>query len=620
MVLSEQHERELKAEAAAILRPPPTESVASWCERNVYVPAPQTQSPGFLRFAGREFCVEPLNLFGKPSILDVVLCFGSQIGKTTIFIGGICWTIINDACGVLWAMPSIELARSFSETRWQPVLKHSPDICLRIPTGKERHSFKKLQQMLKGGACINFIGSNSPSNLASRPARRVILDEVDKFDEGGNGEADAVNLAEQRTKSFSYPQRWKSSTPTTVDGLIWQEFLKGDQRRFLMPCPHCGKAVVFAWSKEMTVLPIVGGEAFIAWDKEAKRESGWDFDRVVRSARAVCPHCAGHIRDAEHKTRMVRAGEWKATATAPPSFRSYHASSLYASTPQTSFGAMALKFLQAKRSMQGLQGFINGDLAEPFENQDSRSERVEIIVRGADAAKAIGEGVKRFGTLDYQFTAPHFYGVIRDWTPTRSRLVKPFTANTWEEARKILDDNQCETHLVGIDCRHEPQEVFARVAEFGRMANMQGLRYCVSWVPMMGHDKQAGWTDKKTKKRTLFGLEECPLSHKRFRMKRLEFNSPGCLDILDRLRRGKAPGFSWELTEEATEEYFRHLDAKVKKPRAVGRTGRITWEWELRSSRWPDHWLDCEIEQVVFALFHRILPWGLPQDLPPPPK
>jgi hypothetical protein len=29
--------------------------------------------------------------------------------------------------------------------------------------------------------------------------------------------------------------------------------------------------------------------------------------------------------------------------------------------------------------MMGLQGFINGMLAEPWENQDSQQERVEVI-------------------------------------------------------------------------------------------------------------------------------------------------------------------------------------------------------------------------------------------------
>jgi len=122
-----------------------------------------------------------------------------------------------------------------------------------------------------------MVWSNSPAALASIPARVVILDEVDKFNEGGRKEADAVNLAEQRTKTFSNPKRIKTSTPTLSDGLIWQEFAKTDQRRRFMPCPHCGKLVLFAWSKAFTVFPLTGNEAFIKWDSKARRpkDNSW---------------------------------------------------------------------------------------------------------------------------------------------------------------------------------------------------------------------------------------------------------------------------------------------------------------------------------------------------------
>jgi len=546
-----------------------------------------------------------------PTVQDVVLCFGSQSGKTTIFMGGAAWCACCDACAILWAMPSVELMRSFSETRWQPILRASPEMSARIPTGRDRHAFKTAQQVLGGGAQINFIGSNSPGNLASRPARRVILDEIDKFDEGGGGEADAVNLAEQRTKSFSYPQRWKSSTPTLSDGLIWQEFKKGDQRRYMMPCPRCSKDVLFCWSKEMTVFDLTGNEAFVGWDKESKRPDGsWDFAMVFRTAHAVCPHCAGKIMDGE-KTKMVRAGRWVPQAASPSTFRSYHLPSLYASTPQTSFGALAVKFLQAKRSLQGLQGFINGDLAEPWENQDSRSARVEIVLRGHELDKPVGDKPIRLLACDVQFTSPHFYLTSRDWAPNVSRLGEAFTCETFEDVRAHQIRLGVQDNHVGIDCNDQTEAVYDACSRWGkRVRGPQGAMH-VGWLPMRGRDKDARWKDAKTGKTMLCGLEDCALAHKHFTLKRLEFSGPMILDIIARLRAGAVNGIRWELTEgAATDEYFRHIDAKVKKAKSVGRTGKIVHEWCKRSERWPDHWLDCEIEQIALALFLRILPWG----------
>ena len=70
--------------------------------------------------------------------------------------------------------------------------------------------------------------------------------------------ADAVDLAEQRCKNASWPQRRKTSTPSMATGFIWQAFLSGDQRRFYVPCPSCKKFLILAWSKQFTVFRITG--------------------------------------------------------------------------------------------------------------------------------------------------------------------------------------------------------------------------------------------------------------------------------------------------------------------------------------------------------------------------
>lgn len=607
MPAMQQQECDLRLHASSVLRPPPKESVADYCRRAVYVPAPQTQSPGWLRFdGGREYCIEPVNDFADFTITDEVLCFGSQSGKTTIFMGGVAWVIRNDPCGLLWVMPSVDLARSFSETRWQPMVLESPELKQVVPTGNGRHDFKKLQQQL-GGSILNFIGSNSPSNLASRPARRVILDEVDKFDEGGNGEADAVNLAEQRTKSFANPQRWKSSTPTIVDGLIWQEFLKGDQRRYFVPCPHCSGMVVFAWSKEMTVFPITGKEAFIKW------EGGRDYEAVKATAHAVCPHCQGRIED-EEKTKMVRKGKWIPTATAAKGYVSRHLPSLYASSPQTSFGSLAVKFLQAKSSLQGLQGFINGDLAEPWENQDSRSERVEIVIRDGDR-KPLGDGVKRILTVDNQQRVPHRWYVARDWTSEgHSRLVEAGHCDEWREIEEIQARLGIANHLVGLDSGDQESkeaiyesDIYGACLAHGEVIRRGNMPVGIhrGWMPMRGMRRSFQFigTDKQPRP---VGLGLASITRTDIKLHVLQFNGETTLDILAFLRQGPSSshGIRWELTEAANDEYFRHLDGKVKGALKDGKT------WHQRSHRWPDHLLDCEKMQVALALFHKLLPWN----------
>ncbi len=584
---------------------------SEWCRANLRFNEPGNRGP--FSTAGREYIIEPLDDWADMNVTDCVEVFGSQSGKTGMLMGGVAWSIVNDPCGLLWVMPSLGLAQSFSKTRWQSMLRSSPGTQDLIPSGARRHDFTNLEQHL-GASVLNFVGSNSAANLASRPARKVVLDEVDKFDTGGREEADAVNLAEQRTKGQAYPQRRKTSTPTLVSGLIWQEFLKGDQRRYFVPCPLCGqhhpssRQIVFAWSAAFTILPKTGCEAYIKWDDAARREDKeWDYQRVMQSARLVCPHCGGDILDG-HKTKLIKAGEWKPTAKAELGFRSRHLSSLYACSPQTTFGKLAVKFLKEKRSLTGLQGFINGDLAEPYESQELSVERIEII-SPPDAPKP--EGAVDLLTFDYQLLSPHFWYVAASWSPGLSRVIDFGNCDTWEECADVQEALKITDNHVGVDSGKFAEEVYEVCLRHGKLASPPGrIPVFVGWTPMKGFGDRQRWTDKATGLQMPFFLSSAPLPHRRFRLPLLEFSGGMIKDMLWRMRRGKTKHRLEFSKQAATDEFFRHLDGEVRRQVLSKETRRLEWQWRPRSANWPNHGLDCMCEQVAMALFHKVLPWG----------
>lgn len=593
-------------------------SVAEWCcyvdengTPNLKFNEPGNRKP--FTVDGREYIIEPLNDWGDRTIADCVEVFGSQTGKTGMLMGGAAWSIKNDCCGLLWVMPSIQLAQSFSETRWQPMLESSGAFVGTIPGGADRHDFKKLQQQLCGSV-VNFVGSNSPANLASRPARKVVLDEVDKFDVGGGAEADAVNLAEQRTKGQNYPQRRKTSTPTLVDGLIWQEFLKGDQRRFFVPCPHCSKFVVFAWSAQFTVLPKLSECAFVRWDKEAKRADGnWDLDRVAKSARSECPHCGGHILDG-HKTKMLVGGKWQATAQNELGFRSRHLPSMYACRPETTFGALAVKFLRSKRSLLGLQGFINGDLAEPYESQDRQTERVELITSRVE----VKAEWRKMLTVDCQARAPHFWHVIRAWDGANSVGVGAGPLDTWDDIRSRQTGAGVQDVGVVIDSGYGAKsdaEVYRSCVRFCEIVAGRSKPVAIGWMPAKGMPTRKRWRDETSGLMVPYYLRAIDpfvgtAEAGRVEMSLFEFAGDFFKDILDMLRKGQG-GFKWSVEAEvATDEYWRHMDAEVKMPVFSKATGRTTYQWQPRSRHWPNHLFDCEVMQVATANFFGLFPVG----------
>lgn len=604
----------------ACLAERPTQKPAAWCVENLVFDEAGNHGP--FRTAGCEYIVEVLNDFADANVTDEVLVWGSQSRKTGSLMGGVCWCVENDPSGFLWVMPSSTLAGKFSRQRLQKLMKASPAIAKHIPTqGMKRHDFATASMML-GASTINLVGSNSPGNLSSNPCRRVIQDEVDKFNEGTDGEADAVNLADQRTKDAVNPQRWKTSTPTMVTGLIWQEYLKGNQKRYFMPCPLCSslhrREIVLAWSPSYSVLPKTGSEAYVKWDKEAKRKDGkWDLERVEKSARYVCPHCHGDIQD-NKKTWMVRDGVWRATNTnSAVGFVSRHLSSLYVNSQQTTVGAIAKKFLQAFNSLQGLRGFINGELAEPYEMQEKAGRRTERIVMTSERTTVeVADPWTLLLTVDCQRLAPHFWAVARAWAKGRCEGVWAGSLDTWEDIRakqkglNIQDGAVCVDSAFGARSEADVYKNCARFGTFRELAN--GRQLALGWMPVKGMPVKRKWKDDESGLMVPYYLSaQDPFGGTaeagKVEMTVLEFSSDFYKDILEAMREGKG-NFKWSvLNEMASPEYWRHMDGEFKAPLFNKRTGKTEYVYQRRSQHWPNHLYDCENIQIAAANFFRLV-------------
>jgi phage terminase large subunit GpA-like protein len=358
----------LRDHLRAIYAPIDRRTVTQWCEDEIILSERQTQSPGNFSCRLTPYLREPLECFGDVDVTDLVLVFGTQTGKTTMVQAGSAWRIANKPQPVVWVMPTEGLARSFSETRWLPLFQDSATLRDLIPA--DRHKFKNLEQHFPRCSLV-FVGSNSPANLASRPAGLLLMDEVDKFARETDQETSALFLAENRTKSFVGALRVKTSTPTTPDGAIWQEYQKGTQEKFLLPCPHCQAEIELLWEQ-------------VRWDQDAKQEDGrWNMARVESTAHYACQSCNAPINDGQ-KMEMLPAGVWRSTnPAAQRGFRSFHLNSLYAPWRSCTFGALAVKFLRDKDTINGLQDFTNSTMAMPWEQvQTSVGEADVLALRG----------------------------------------------------------------------------------------------------------------------------------------------------------------------------------------------------------------------------------------------
>ena len=608
-------------------------SVASWCEQNLIFNEPKLSGP--FSFSGREYMREPLDCWGDDGVRDIITCWGTRTGKTRIVFGGIGWRIRHSPTRVLWVMPNTDGtggARNVSRTRFQPMIYSSPTLARYIPSGNRRWDFKTLQ-MIVNGSIIDMTGSNSPANLAGNPCDTVVQDETDKMQQKGESEAHPSALADQRCKEFSTPKRFKSSTPTLVSGLIWQEFLKSDQRRRFMPCPHCNKEVILAWSERFTVLPKIGVEAYCKWDDGAKKGGVWDLAVVEATAHYECPHCGGWILE-HHKKDMDKKGVWKPTnPNGVPGYRGYHLPSMYSSSRETTAGRMASRFLVAKESLLGLQDFINSDLAEPYVNQDTLGKRVEMIT----SKTSLVDGHSRIMTVDCQAKSPYFWFVVRGWCGADSELISAGSCDDWADIEAVQKFHKVRDVGVFIDSgfgAKSDAEVYRVCAQHGEICRQDktykghatfGLPVSVGWNPCKGFEESKRWKETETGLMLPYTLRSTDpylgtSDAGKLMINLLEFSAEFFKDILASLRAGKG-GFKWtvcdtsfrqvigeNVTSCAMDIYWRHMDGQVKAMVQNKFTGKVSYQWVRRNKHWPDHMYACEYMQIAAASLLGLLP------------
>lgn len=90
------------------------------------------------------------------------------------------------------------------------------------------------------GGHLTLIGSNSPSNLAMRPIRILLADEICRYPASAGTEGNPVDLAEQRTTTFHNRLIFLVSTPTEKYLCqITDAYEKTSMGKYSMPCPSC---------------------------------------------------------------------------------------------------------------------------------------------------------------------------------------------------------------------------------------------------------------------------------------------------------------------------------------------------------------------------------------------
>jgi hypothetical protein len=615
-----------------LLAPTETLSVYKWAEKFIYLSERVGALPGQFSTILTPYLREPLQCFADKTVTDLTCCFGTQSAKTTLVMIGVGYKIVNDSMSAVWVMPNENLAKSFSKTRWIPMVNDCGPLCAQKP--KSRHLFGFLEQHF-AKVTLNFVGSNSAANLASRPAGLLAMDETDKFKLENDREAGALQLAEERTKTFPFPLRVKTSTPTTVHGEIWREFLLGDRRYYNVPCPHCskvdptieGKRYEELTDEEKVVVATyivlkfsvhseVHGDCGIRWwresEDESKTDGEWDYEKVKHNAFYKCQRCGGEILN-DHKPEMLRAGIWVPTnPNAERSRRSYHLSSLYSLLgPEVTFPAIAVKWLQTKGSLTKRHNFINSMLAETWDDEKAVDDNP--IFKEDYGREVVPSDRTVIMTVDLQHN--HFWVLVRAFAPPS--LEKP-SGESWLLFADKVEGGIEEVVSIQREYEVESKNVVLDIAHFTNQACRWLTEY--DWRGMWGSDKNGFLHTLENGQRLIKHWSTVNYRDPHLGTKfAAEVNRKAMFvywahepiyDMLAVLRFSEPAIF--HIHSDVPAAYQKHLNSAIKTTKKSFKTGRVTYFW--KQLRKEDHLRDCECMALVRALQLGLVP--MPDEMP----
>jgi phage terminase large subunit GpA-like protein len=335
----------------------------------------------------------------------VIAIMGAQMGKTAGILNEIGRQLDDTPAPILYVGPTRDHVSTVIEPEITAMLKSVP----RLWAGTDKsHRAQKLAKVVNG-VPLRLAWAGSPTQLASQPARTVMVDELDRM-KPIPGEGDPLTLAEARTTNYAkgriivtstptggnvdverHPvtgiEHWKPSTEAKdVPSPIWKLWEEGTRHEWAVPCPHCREYFVPRFRN--LKIP----------DKATPRVA-------LREARLMCPNCGALIENSA-KVDMNAAGHYLAPGQrvvdgqvvgSPPDSEtaSFWASGLM--SPWKTFGQRASDWVSAIKSgdQERIRGIINLGFGElyAFKGDALPAEAVRANV-GAYKLGDIPEGVR----------------------------------------------------------------------------------------------------------------------------------------------------------------------------------------------------------------------------------
>ena len=182
----------------------------------------------------------PMLAATEPGVRKITAMVATQLLKTTLIENLLGYHVHLDPCPILIVQPKDAAALQFSKERITPFIKATPKLKTLVGSSKTRSAGETVDYKAFPGGFLGIVGAGSPDNLARRPIRLLLQDEVDKYQVLKEGKP--LDIAEERQATFeSNSLNVAVCSPTiTGESNIEARFEQSDQRRASVACPCCG--------------------------------------------------------------------------------------------------------------------------------------------------------------------------------------------------------------------------------------------------------------------------------------------------------------------------------------------------------------------------------------------
>jgi phage terminase large subunit GpA-like protein len=377
---------------------PPPASIVGWIEARRVLP-PDSPIPGYYSFARTPFQKEWVeNMRPYSPIVNTIIMKSRKVGATTAVEGVVGFWMSAWPTSIIYCTATEALAKSWATEN----IMHVIESCglqekLIAPFSNARNkrnaiTTKKIEFI---GGRLEIISSGSTDARRAKNARIIILDEVDGLPEMTQQEGSYIEILKGHSASWGARRKFCAfSSPTTLEAsAIHKLYSAYDERKFLIPCPVCGRDI-----------ELVDAGNGANYGLKADMKAGRLIDVYY-----LCPYCGDifhnkdktiffserpHCKKEPHK--VLQPAHWEATKQIDDQYsRSYSINSLYSPLGALTFRDVYEAKLKAQEGGgDGLRSYVNLYLGQPYKDTGQRPSINKVIeLRGEYASGEVPKEV-----------------------------------------------------------------------------------------------------------------------------------------------------------------------------------------------------------------------------------